>query len=425
MLESSTWLDFLTALMIGALVGIEREKRKREATDPRGVGLRTFMLLALFGALASFLGASHSSLSWLLPAALLAAVTLLAAGYWLDTRSSVDTPGMTTEMAALCVFLLGALCVVGERVLAAGLGVALAAVLAYKQPLHSLVVRLGWDDVFAGLRLLVATFIVLPLLPDRAIDPWQAINPYRLWWLVLLIAALSLIGYVGTRLLGEGRGAALTGLTGGLVSSTAVTLSFARQSRLGDQPPVAMMLACGVMLAWGVMFVRVLVAVLIVNRALWPALWPPVLAAGLACLVLAGGLYWRGQTARSVDATHAGVPLKNPFSLLSAISFGLVFALVLLIVKLVGQYLPGQGEYVVAALAGLTDVDAVTLSMAEYARSGDADIAVGAILIAIAANTLCKCGMLIALGGRNLRRIVTAATGVLLLVGGLVFAVQG
>lgn len=421
MLESSAWFDFLTALMIGALVGIEREKRKREALDPRGVGLRTFILLALFGALAGLLGITHA---WLLPSALLAAAALLVSGYWVDTRSSIDTPGMTTEMAAVCVFLLGALCVGGDRLLAAGLGVALASVLAYKEPLHSLVVRLGWDDVFAGLRLMVATFIVLPLLPDRAIDPWQAINPYRLWWLVLLIAGLSLIGYVGTRLLGEGRGAALTGLTGGLVSSTAVTLSFARQSRLGDTPPEARMLACGVMLAWGVMFGRVLVTILVVNHTLLSALWLPLLAMGGACLFMAIGLYWRGRAGLDMGAAGQAVPLKNPFSLLSAINFGLLFAAVLLVVKLVGHYLPGQGEYVVAALAGLTDVDAITLSMAEYARTGDAWIASTAILIAIASNTVCKCGMLMALSGPNLRRVVVAATAVLLLVGGLAFALQ-
>ena len=143
----------------------------------------------------------------------------------------------------------------GERELAIALGVVTAAVLAYKQPLHGFVDKLGWDDVYAGLRLLIATFIALPLLPNRTIDPWGALNPYELWLLVILISSLSLVGYVLTRWLGPARGTALTGLTGGLVSSTAVTLSFAREARDNAQNVAA--LACGILLAWAVMFFRV------------------------------------------------------------------------------------------------------------------------------------------------------------------------
>src|SRR4029077_4096653 len=148
------------------------------------------------------------------------------------------------------------------------LGIVTAAVLAYKQPLHGLVARLDWDDIYAGLRLLIASFIVLPLLPDRPVDPWGALNPYSLWLLVLLISSLSLVGYVGSRWFGADRGIVLTGLTGGLVSSTAVTLSFARQSREDTRRATAHTLACGVLLAWCIMFGRVIAEVLVVNRAL-------------------------------------------------------------------------------------------------------------------------------------------------------------
>ena len=153
----------------------------------------------------------------------------------LSPRGSIRSrTGLTTEVAALVVFLLGAMVMLGHAELAIGLGVVTAAVLAYKQPLHGFVDKLGWDDVYAGLRLLIATFIALPLLPNEPIDPWGALNPYSLWLLVILISSLSLVGYVLTRLLGPARGTALTGLTGGLVSSTAVTLSFAKEGR--DNP---------------------------------------------------------------------------------------------------------------------------------------------------------------------------------------------
>ena len=143
--------------------------------------------------------------------------------------------GMTTEAAVLCV-CRRRMTTLGYPELAVGLGIVTTAILAYKDPMHSWVSRLGRDDIYAGLRLLFASFIVLPLLPNRTVDPWNTLNPYKLWLLVILISALSLIGYIAVRWLGPGRGTALTGLAGGLVSSTAVTLSFARGDRESDQP---------------------------------------------------------------------------------------------------------------------------------------------------------------------------------------------
>ena len=285
------------------------------------------------------------------------------------SRVQEGTFGLTTEIAAVAVFLLGAMTMLGHPELAIGLGVVTAAVLAYKQPLHGLVAKLGWDDVYAGVRLLIATFIILPLLPDRTLDPWQALNPYKLWLLVILISSLSLVGYVATRWLGAGRGTALTGITGGLVSSTAVTLAFARRSR--DEPAAAAALACGILLAWAVMFARVLALVLAVNAALVYPLLLPIAAMGLLTLFAAWLLYRRGgETAGPQD-----VPLKNPFSLTAAVQFAVAFAAVLLLVKVIQLYVPGGGVYIVAALAGLTDVDAITLSMAEYAMANPPTVA--------------------------------------------------
>ena len=394
--------DFATALLIGALIGVEREKRKGDG-EPGIGGLRTFILFALTGAVAGFLSRGDG-VPWILLATMLPVAGLVFAGYWLVTKAQPDSFGLTTEIAAVVVCLLGAMTMLGHRELAIGLGVVTAAVLAYKQPLHGLVAKLGWDDVFAGVRLLIATFIVLPLLPDRTLDPWDALNPYKLWLLVILISSLSLVGYVATRWLGSGRGTAVTALTGGLVSSTAVTLSFAKRGR--DEPKAAAALACGILLAWAVMFGRILGLVLAVNRdLLWPLL-PPVLAMGAVCL--AGGwlLYWRSDDGGAED----GVPLRNPFSLTSAVKFGLLFAAGLLMVKLVQFYFPGGGVYILAALAGLTDVDAITLSMAEYARANSAAVAALAVVIAAVSNTIVKCAMVTSLGGPALRRPVLLAT---------------
>jgi uncharacterized membrane protein (DUF4010 family) len=391
--------NFATALLIGALLGIERERHRRERDEQTIGGLRTFILFALIGALGGWLTLALDS-PWILAAALVAALAPVLAGYVISARTQPDALGLTTELAAIAACLLGAMTTLGYRDLAVGLGVAVAAVLAYKQPLHGLVYKLDRDDVYAGLRLLIATFIVLPLLPAEPVDPWGALRPRSLWMLVLLISSLSLVGYIATRLLGARRGIPLTGLTGGLVSSTAVTLAFARQSRDPAYTAAVPALASGILLAWAVMFVRVIVEVLIVNRALLPLLAVPF----GAMAAVAGGTAWYLHRGSKLAARAESVPLRNPFSLTAAAKFAAFFALVLLVVELVQAYAPGRGLYFVAALAGTTDVDAITLSMAQYARGGDPLLAARAITIAALSNTVVKAGLVTVLGGHELRR---------------------
>jgi len=416
-LDLGTIRKFADALLIGALVGIEREKRKSAEAKADIGGLRTFILLALLGAIAGWLtDALH------MPALFVAVIVVVGAavlaGYVLAARTQPESLGITTESAAITVCLLGAMATLGYRELAVALGIVTAAVLAYKQPLHGLVAKLNWDDIYAGLRLLIATFIVLPLLPDRTVDPWGALNPYSLWLLVLLISSLSLIGYVGSRWLGADRGIVLTGLTGGLVSSTAVTLSFARQSREDARTATCYTLASGLLLAWCVMFGRVIAEVAVVNRALVARVLVPFAMMGAAAAIAAWIAFQR-RGARQEGATSKAeaVPLRNPFSLTEASKFGAFFAVVLLVVKLVQTHFPGEGLYMVAVLAGLTDVDAITLSMADYARSGDAHVAVNSIVLATLANTTVKCGIVAALAGAVLRRPVIIATCAILVAG--------
>lgn len=414
-LDLDTLGGFATALLIGAMIGVEREKRS-VADHDRGIGgLRTFILVAAFGALGGWFAQVYQQLAFVGVAFGAVAVFVLA-GYWLGARRQADALGLTTEMAALVVCLLAAMIMLGHRELAVAIAVVTAAVLAYKEPMHGLVERIGWDDMFAALRLLLATFVVLPLLPDRALDPWGALNPRSLWMLVLLISGLSLVGYVATRWLGEHRGTAVTALAGGLVSSTAVTLAFARRSReqaaAAAERWIGRALAGGVLLAWGVMFVRVLIEVAVVNIALLPRLLVPFAAMGA---VGCGYAWWLLREPRSAALTEDGVALKNPFSLTEAAKFAAFFALVLVVVKGVQLHFPGEGFYLVAVLAGLTDVDAITLSMAEYAKTGDAGIAVTAITLAAMANTLVKTVMVASLGGVAMRRpVMLASAGVVL-----------
>ena len=340
MLDMDAVQSFVTALAIGALIGLEREKRKIDEQDESGMGLRTFILVALVGAVGGWLARSLEAPGYMLTA--LGAVTAtIVAAYVMGGRGQVEAQGITTEVAAIAVCMLAGLTMLGHRELAIMLAVVAAAALAYKRSLQSMVEKVSWDDVFAGLRLAIATFVVLPLLPHGAIDPWGALKPYSLWLLVILISSLSLIGYVATIWLGHQKGAAVTGLACGLVSSTAVTLSFSRQSRDADNRIPDFALASGILLAWGIMFVRVVVEVLVVNASLVPRLLIPFVAMG----VTSGALAWlfavRGGGQQAT--TTREVPLKNPFSLTEAIKFGAFFAVVLLVVKLVQQYFPGEG----------------------------------------------------------------------------------
>jgi len=409
--------DFAIALLIGALAGVDREKRKSEQGHGSIGGLRTFILLAAAGALSAWLSLEFDN-HLIFAAALLCVSAMILAGYIAYARSAgnPDSIGLTSEMAALVVFLLGGTVLYGYVEIAVGLAIAVSAVLAYKQPLHGMVERIGREDMYAVLRLLIATFIVLPLLPDRPVDPWEALNPYRLWLLTILIAGLSFVGYVAARVIGSAHGAALTGLTGGLVSSTAVTLTFARQSR--DAEVAADALACGVLIAWAVMFVRVLIEVLVVNAALLGALWMPIVAMAGAGLGAAAWFHLRSRRRGTADAGRDGVVLSNPFSLSSAAKFTALFAVVLMLVALARRYYEGQGLLLLAGIAGLTDVDAITLSMAGYARGGgDAGTAASAIVVAALSNTVVKMTMVAVLGSGALRRRLLASGAAVVALG--------
>ena len=420
--------NFAIAILIGALIGIEREKRR--GTEITIGGIRTFILLALLGAAGGFLSARFATVWPLLIVVVLAGVTVVA-GFLIDINERKGPIGLITELAAIAVTLLGGLATLDQAALAVCLGIVVAALLAYKQPLHGLIDRIGWDDIFAGLRLLIATFIVMPLLPDRFVDPWQALNPRELWLLVVMISGLSMVGYVATRWLGPGRGAVVTGLTGGLVSSTAATLAFSRQSQEARGGNAAHMLAIGTLIAWTVMYARILVISFVVFPGLLERLSVAMLIMALASAAGIAYCYW--QYHRSLGAANDGkkgsastdIVTTTPFSLTQAAKFGLLYAAILLVVKIVGSLEHGEGLYVVAALAGLTDVDAITLSMSQYARGGgSAEIVTVAIVIAALTNTIVKAGMAIFVGSHDYRRPIMVAAALSCIAGATVIALE-
>ena len=406
---------FLIALLLGALVGIEREKHRRDEHPNSFGGLRTYILFAQAGAISAWLSVQIQS-HWLFVATLMVIGAAVLTAYILENRNSPSSLGLTSEISALSVCLLGGAVMYGYAELAVMLGILMSAILTFKQPLHGLVSKIDTDDLYAGLKLLIASFIVLPLLPNHPVDPWQALNPYKLWLLVILISSMSLLGYVAVRWLGTARGTVVTGISGGLASSTAATLSFARGSKFSPDTQAAYSQACGVLLAWLVMFIRVVITVGIVYRPLLSGLWLPFTVMALCCAVLAALFYWL-SVRQWADTPHSSVKLSNPFSLLAAVKFGALFAAILLLVKITEHYAEEEGLYILAILAGLSDVDAITLSMTEYARQNQASFALAtiAITLAVLSNTVVKCAMVFAFGSKALAKNVFFATLLILL----------
>lgn len=412
--------NFLIALLIGALVGIEREKHKRDAHSGTFAGVRTYILFAQLGAVSAWLSVFLQT-PWLFIAALSAVSVIVLSAYYLENKVSTTALGLTSELSAITVCLLGGAVIYGFAEVAVSLAILTSAVLAFREPLHGLVEKIGAEDLYAALKLLIASFIVLPLLPNQTVDPWQALNPYKLWLLVILISGLSLLGYIAVRTLGSVKGTMLTALTGGLVSSTAVTLSFARSSKTEQDTWAANRFAAGILLSWLVMFIRVLLITAAVFMPLMQQLLWPLLGLTLMTALMAGFFFVKGRALPHALSSET-VPVSNPFSLWSAIQFALLFAAVLLLVKLVEHYAPGQGLYWLAALAGLTDVDAISLSMADFAsRSQSVQLAAFALGIAILSNSLVKTAMVWLTGTRPLALRLAAAMLVLALSGVVLF----
>ena len=399
---------FATALGLGLLLGFERERRK-QASGERFAGVRTFALVSLLGATAVH-AAHEPGLAWL-PLAAFLAVALLAVASHVVTALGGDVGG-TTEVSLLLVYLLGGLCVVGQTGVATALAVVVLLLLAIKEWSHGLAAHIEAADVEATLKFALITAIVLPILPDQAFgpEPLKVINPYKIWRMVVLISGLNFLSYLLVKLVGREHGIGLTGLLGGLVSSTAVTLGFAQRSR--REPDLAAPLSLGILLAWTLMFFRVLIVVLVVSPGLARHLAAGLGVVGLASLVIVTAL-WRRHESGGKSDVQAG---SNPFELGEAIKFGLLFGVVTFGARAAEYYLGSTGLYLAGALAGLTDVDAISLSMATLAQADPSRGAVAArtILIAVLANTAVKTAMSATLGAEALRRRMVPIGGILL-----------
>ncbi len=395
------------SLLLGGLVGLQRQ----HVDSPLG-GVRTFPLVTIFGSLCAILAEPFGG--WTVAAGVLATVAVIALGSQ-QIRSEADR-GITSEVAMLVMFAVGALCVSGPLMIAVAVGAGVAVLLQFKPQLHGLVTELGDADIKAIMQFVLITFIVLPVLPNKTYDPFGVLNPHEIWLMVVLVVGISLGGYISYRFLGHHAGLVLSGLLGGIISSTATTASYAR--RTVEQPAMVPAAATVICLATGVSFVRILLEVAVVSRTLLPAVAPPLIGLLIVSLLFALLFGRRGSKPPETMPTQG-----NPSELKSAILFGVLYGVVSVSVAASKEYLPHSGLYVIAALSGLADLDAITLSTARLVESErvSVDYAWRSILIAALSNLTFKSGLVLALGNRRLFRDVAWLLGLSSLFGATVF----
>ncbi|ELI5717355.1 MgtC/SapB family protein [Vibrio fluvialis] len=393
--QSVIW-NLLVALLLGAIVGTQRGWVARNNVEgSRVAGIRTFSLVGLYGGLSAILAAHYSPL--LLGFALLALVVLASIAFVLKQRKSQDI-SITGVVSLLVTFVLGSLAVSGEPVLAAAAAVITAVVLDNKKELHEALQKLQEYELDAALRLMLISIVMLPLLPNQSYGPWQALNPYEIWWMVVLIASISFLGYFAIKIGGAKRGVLFTSVFAGFSSSTALTLQFSNLSR--DQPTISPLLASGILLCCGTMFPRLLIVASLINTELTPILWP-VIVVMMIGLYIPAWFIWRSTDVdfnEDQSANH-----KNPLALQSALWFGVILAIIMLLAHALSDWFGQAGTLALSAVSGITDVDAITLALGRQStHSLDAYTAAMGIIIAASVNTLVKMGMVISIGDRGL-----------------------
>jgi len=399
-------LRMAIALGMGLLVGLQRERKGDELA-----GIRTFGLITLAGAMAGVISAQITEY-WLLAAGTLSVAVMMAVGHFRAQVTGGKPSGLTTEFAAVLMFMLGAYVAIGEVSIGIVAGGSVALLLHWKGPLHNFVNRMGERDVQSIMQFVLIALVILPVLPRESMGPYKAFNPFSTWLVVVLVVGVSLAGYVLYRLLPRA-GAVLGGAVGGLISSTATTVSYARRTK--SAPESSNISAVAIMLANSVSFFRVVVLVSVFAPAAFQAMRVPLITFSIVLVGLSGVAWLVGGRTRVAMADQ-----KNPAELTAALVFGGLYALVKLATAWGAATFGAGSLFVIAIISGLTDMDAITLSTAEMATNAqiDAGVAWRVIITACLANLAFKWGCVLVLGARPLVWRISWLFG-LTLVGGL------
>ncbi len=398
-----------TSLAIGLLVGLERGWRTRGEQDhQRAAGFRTFALSGLLGGVTGAVALQTNGL--VIGFVFLGYAAAFAAFHWLEAKAERNV-SVTSVVAGMLTFLLGTMSVAGDPRVAIACAVAMTGLLALREWIHSGIASLTWHELRAILILLAMSFLLLPVLPNRTIDPWNSINLYEIWLLAILTAGISFVGYVAVRILGDHLGIVTTAIAGGLASSTVTTLTFARLNR--EHPGSFRLLSAGILIAGAVMLARVAAVAVALNQALFGPLVLP-LASAATILVVGAAILLLSNIERNTPK----LLIQNPLAFGTALKSAAFIGAVILTAEIVRQTFGSTGVLMVAALSGVADVDAVTISMARLG-GGDLDltIAAQAIMIAVSVNTISKAMIAGWAGGRDIGMLVGGISGIAVATG--------
>jgi uncharacterized membrane protein (DUF4010 family) len=396
---SETLQSLATALALGLLVGLQREW-----VQSKVAGIRTFALISLFGAMSGLMALAFGG--WVIAAALLALAGLIVPGYLAERQNQESEIGLTTEMAMFVMFAAGVLTMIGQIVPAVIIAGSVMVLLQSKKPLHNMVRRIGDDDLREIARLVLAGLVILPILPNREMGYLGVLNPFSIWLMVVLIVGISLAAYLAGKFLGGSRGTVVAGILGGLISSTATTASLSRRSR--GKGASGLCLAAIMLIASAIVFVRVIGEVIVAAPSHWQGVLPP-----LAVMMGWFGLVAFAAHRIAVKSGQSMTADAPPSELKSAVLFGLLYAVVLMAVAAAREHFGKSGLYAAAALSGLTDMDAITLSTSRLVSSGHLDVSTGwrMILTGGLANVVLKGVLVAVLGERGFIRPALAGLG--------------
>jgi uncharacterized membrane protein (DUF4010 family) len=378
------------ALGLGLLVGLQRER-----VASRLAGVRTFPMITILGTVCAMLAQPFGG--WVMAAGFITLAAVIIIGNIVALKDGHTDPGLTTEIAMLLMFAVGAYLVVGHEEVAIAVGGGLAVLLQFKGELHGVTSRFGETDLKAIMQFALISLVILPVLPNQTYDRYAVLNPRQIWWMVVLIVGINLGGYIAYKFFGSETGVILGGILGGLISSTATTVSYSK--RTSNAPDASRLAAIVIIISSTVVYARVLLEIALVAPSFLPFASVPILILLLLFMTLGAGVWlWAREEQTEMP------PQQNPTELKSALFFAIVYAIVIFAVAAVRARFGDSGLYIVAGLSGLTDVDAITLSTSQLVNSGRLGAETGwrLIVVALMSNLVFKTAIVVALGHRRL-----------------------
>ena len=413
--QKDFFIRLFVAVGIGFLIGLEREYSSVSNKIQSFAGIRTFTFVVLLG----FIGVMMNYLMspWVYAGILMAVIIFIGISYWI-TSFKGDIGG-TTEFSALIAFFLGSLSFLGYIELSLVITVIVVVLLSAKVRFKYIVGKITQREMYDFIRFIVAALLIFPFLPDEPMGPFDVLNPREIGWVILLISGLGFLGYLLMKFLGANRGILLTGIVGGLVSSTMVTWVFAKKSK--ELPALSINCATAILAASSIMVIRVLLWVYIFNKSLLQGLLLPV---GIIFLAAIGVTFYFYKKQTSIQKMDAPLPGSKPLDIQSAVTFGFIYTLILLLVSYTSEYFGNSGILISSVIAGLTDIDAITISVSKLTNvSLTMNVAQNAILLATISNTLVKIGIAIWAGSKELRKHIFIGYGIIFLAAIIAFAI--